>query len=96
VQDDDIFARTAHEALLRALARTADARRRQGRDLEAERLYHRALDLAEDVFGSRHPEVAAILTSLAALKDARGERTEAEALRRRVSEIRAEGDVAKN
>jgi len=89
VQDDDIFARTAHEALLRALARTADARRRQGRDLEAERLYQRALDLAEEVFGSRHPAVASMLTGLAALKDARGERMEAEALRRRAAEIRA-------
>jgi hypothetical protein len=73
------------EALVRALAKTADARAGHGRYSEAERLYQRALALAEEVFGAQHLEVAAILTGLAALKQAQGQPLEAESLIRRAS-----------
>lgn len=91
--DDELTSRAEHEALMWALARTADARRRQGRDAEAERLYRRALDAADEGGNARHPEVAVILTSLAALKAAQGDDEQADALRRRASEIRASLDV---
>lgn len=63
--------RAAQEALMRALARTADARRSQGRYTDAARLYRRALDLAERLFVPHHPEPTAIRKLLGSLGEPR-------------------------
>jgi tetratricopeptide (TPR) repeat protein len=76
------------EALMRALARTADARRSHGRYSEADRLYRRALALAEDIFGEQHLEIASILDHLALLKEAEGRFGEAEEFCRRAWRMR--------
>jgi hypothetical protein len=62
--DDETFVRTAQEALMRALVRTADARRTQGRHADAARLYGRALKIAEELLGPQHPVTAAIVMYL--------------------------------
>ena len=71
MHDTDTSPHSEPEALMRALAKTADARRGQGRHADAERLYQRALDLALELFGAQHPEVVAILSSLAAVRERR-------------------------
>jgi hypothetical protein len=86
---DDAFSREAQRTLLRALARTADARRGHARYPEADRLYQRALALAEDIFGEQHLEVASILDHLALLKEAEGRFSEAEGFCRRAWRMRA-------
>ena len=63
--DDEAFVRATLEALMRVLVRTADTRRSQGRLADAERLYRRALKMAERLFGPEHPVIDAILTELA-------------------------------
>jgi hypothetical protein len=88
VQEHDTSERTAQEALIRALARTADARRGHGRYADAERLYERALALADEVLGAPHPELVAILTGLAAVKEAQGDLRQAELLHGRASAMR--------
>ena len=87
---DDAFSREAQGALLRALARTADARRVHGRYSEAERLYQRALSVAQDVFGERHQEVATILNNLGLVMEAEGRNSEAEPLYYRAWRLREE------
>ncbi len=84
----DASMRTDQEALIRALARTADARRVHGRYADAGRLYERALALADEVFGAVHPELVAILTGLAAVKEAQGDRGQAESFHARASAMR--------
>jgi hypothetical protein len=88
VPDTDSSALSEPEALMRALAKTADARRGQGRHADAERLYHRALDLAEEVFGAQHHEVVVLLSNLAAEHAALGHAVEAKTFQRRAAEIR--------
>jgi hypothetical protein len=90
VRHDDTSSREEQAALVRALARTAGARRSHGRFSEAERLYQRALDLAEAVFGEPHLEVASILNNLALLKEAEGKFREAERFCRRAWRMREE------
>ena len=63
--DDEAFVRATQEALMRVLVRTADTRRSQGRFADAERLYRRALKMAERLFEPEHPVIDAILTELA-------------------------------
>ena len=87
---DEAFSLEAQRTLLRALARTADARRLHGRNAEAERLYQRALIVAEELFGAKHREVATILNNLAIVKEAAGKTTEAEPLFRRAWRMREE------
>jgi tetratricopeptide (TPR) repeat protein len=62
---------------------TAEARRAEGRYSEAEPLYRSALELAEQVFGLYHPEVAVICNNLAVLYKYTGKFDEAERLYRR-------------
>jgi hypothetical protein len=69
------------------LARTADARRSQGRYSDASRLYRRALTLAEDVFGPRNRELAPILSGLASAEQAQGHEEDAEQLTRRAASL---------
>ena len=72
---------------MRALARTADARRTQGRYPDAARLYRRALQLAEDVYGPRDRELAPILGALASVEHAQGHDAQAEQLARRAAAL---------
>jgi hypothetical protein len=51
--------------MMRALARTADARRQQGRPSDAVRLYQRALELCDTACGPDGAERHAILKGLA-------------------------------
>jgi tetratricopeptide (TPR) repeat protein len=55
---------------------------------EAERLYRRALDILERVYGPEHHEVAVTLNNLAALAHARGRNDEAETLFQRALTIK--------
>lgn len=65
------------------LAGLADLRREQGRYDEAEPLFRRALAVAQQAFGPRALEVAAVLNNFAALRAARGDHAGAERLYRR-------------
>jgi hypothetical protein len=69
------------------LARTADARRTQGRYPDAGRLYQRALQLAEDVYGPRDRQLAPILSGLASVEQAQGQEAQAEQLARRAAAL---------
>jgi predicted Zn-dependent protease len=71
------------------LSKASDARRGQGRHADAERLYQRALNLAEELFGAPHHEVMVLLSNLAAEHAALGHPVEAESFQRRASEVRA-------
>ena len=70
MHDDETAVRATQEALMRVLVRTADGRRAEGRYTEAERLYRRALPLAEQVFGAHHPVVTGIRTELGRVMEA--------------------------
>jgi hypothetical protein len=70
VSEGDASARDRHEALIRALARTADARRQHGRCADAARLYRQALELCDAALGPDAPERTAILNGLAAAEGA--------------------------
>ena len=87
MEDGNTSGRSAQEALVRALARTADARRTQGRYSNASRLYQRALTLAEDVYGPRDRELAPILSGLASAEQAQGHEEQAEQLTRRAASL---------
>jgi hypothetical protein len=63
--DDEAFVRGTQEALMRVLVRMADTRRSQGRFADAERLYRRALTLAERMYGPADLLVRAIRIELA-------------------------------
>lgn len=71
MDERDVSVRDAQAAMVRALARTADVRRQQGRAVEALRLYGQALDLCEAAFGPDSPERAAILRGMALAEGAR-------------------------
>ena len=64
MHDDETAVRATQEALMRVLVRTADSHRAEGRYADAERLYRRALPLAERVFGPQHPVATGIRTEL--------------------------------
>ena len=59
----------------------------QGKYVEAEPLYKRALAIDEKAVGPEHPEVATILDNLASLYDAQGRYAEAEPLHKRALAI---------
>jgi tetratricopeptide (TPR) repeat protein len=61
----------------------------QGKQVEAEPLFRRALEINAQVFGPEHPEVAASLEVFAALLRTTHRGTEAEKLETRAKEIRA-------
>ena len=63
--DDEAYVRATQEALMRVLVKRADTCHSQGRMADAERLYRRALKLAERLFGPRHPIVDGIGRELA-------------------------------
>jgi tetratricopeptide (TPR) repeat protein len=58
----------------------------QGRYDEAEPLYHRALEVREQVLGKEHPDTLSSINNLAELYKAQGRYEEAEPLLRRVPE----------
>jgi CHAT domain-containing protein len=62
-----------HPQIARATRTLADCNRLWGRYLDAEGLYHRALDTFKGVFGKYHPEVARSFESLGLLYAFRGE-----------------------
>jgi hypothetical protein len=70
VHDDETAVRATQEALMRVLVRTADTHRAEGRYADAERLYRRALPLAEQVFGRQHPVAIGIRTELCRVMEA--------------------------
>jgi tetratricopeptide (TPR) repeat protein len=61
----------------------------QGKQVEAEPLFRRALEINAQVFGPEHPEVAASLEVFAALLRTTHRDTEAEKLETRAKKIRA-------
>ena len=75
MQDRDP-SRDAQQALIRALARTADARRQQGRHSDAARLYRQALELCDTVLGLDSTERAAIVRGLALIGETQGHQYE--------------------
>lgn len=87
MEDGRTLERSPQEALVRALARTADARRGQGRYADASRLYQRALDLAEDLFGAADRRLAPILSAFASAEQAQGHDGHAEQLTRRAATL---------
>lgn len=66
----DLPGREDDEAMVRALTRTADVRRQQGRHAEAARLYQQALDLCCSVLGADASERGAIERGIALNDDA--------------------------
>lgn len=74
MDEHDVSVRDTQAAMVRALARTADVRRQQGRPSEALRLYRQALDLCDAAFGPDALERAAILRGMALAEAARPDR----------------------
>ena len=62
--------------------------RSQGKYVEAERLYQRALGIREQVLGTDHRDVAETLNNLAIVYHAQGKYTDAERLHQRALAIR--------
>lgn len=69
MDERDASARETQAAMVRALARTADVRRQQGRPSDAVRLYHQALALCDAALGPDATERDAILKGLALAED---------------------------
>jgi tetratricopeptide (TPR) repeat protein len=75
------------EALWNELNANFKALYQQGRYSEAAKVAKEALKVAEETYGSHHPNVATSLNNLAALYEAQGKYAEAEPLYKRSLEI---------
>ena len=82
--------------LLASLNRLAQLYHAQGKYTQAERLYQRALAIAETVLGPDHPDLASNLRNLAAVYEAQGKLAEAAPLRKRALTLREKTSDPKN
>ncbi len=79
----------AQEILWKELKEKTDTLYQQGRYSEAISVGKEALKIAEETFGSTHPNVGTSLNILALLFQAQGKNTAAEELAERAKEIRS-------